>query len=77
MDSFYWANPGLLLFIFVLFKLKSYRKNCRLYGIVLIEGEHGDSLTTTTDPVQWTNFINDVYLYGFIVYCFGATDQYD
>ena len=46
-----WANPGLFLFIFVLFKHKLYKKTVGFSGIqtriVRVEGEHADHLTTT------------------------------
>ena len=49
---FKWANHGLFLFIFVLFKLKLYRKTVGFNGIrtriVGVEGKHPDHLTTTT-----------------------------
>ena len=45
-----WANPGLFLFIFVLFEHKFYRKTVDVSGIqtrnVRVEGEHADHLTT-------------------------------
>ena len=46
------ADPGLLLFIFVLFKHKFKRKNWRVRWMwtlnVGLEGDHADHLTTTT-----------------------------
>ena len=47
-----WANPGLFLFIFVLFKHNIIEKTLGFSGIrtriVGVEGEHADHLTTTT-----------------------------
>ena len=52
INTFQRANPGLSLFIFVLFKHSFYRKNLGFSGIrtriVRVEGEHADHLTTTT-----------------------------
>ena len=49
-------NPGLFLFIFVLFNHKFYRKtvDVSVIGtrIIGVEGEHADDLTTTTAKVQ-------------------------
>ena len=49
---FKWANPGLFLFNFVLFKYKFNRKTVSISGnqtrTVGEEGEHADHLTTTT-----------------------------
>ena len=49
-----WANRGLSLFIFVLFKHKHYIKTVDVSGIgtwiVAVEGEHADHLTTTMPP---------------------------
>ena len=49
---FKWANPGLFLFIFVLFKHNIIEKTLGFSGIriwiVGVEGEHADHLTTTT-----------------------------
>ena len=46
------TNPGLYLFIFILFKCKFYRKTVGFSGvrsrIVGIEGKHADHLTTIT-----------------------------
>ena len=51
-----WANPGLFLFIFVLFKHNTIEKTLGFSGIrtriVGVEGEHADHLTTTTAPAQ-------------------------
>ena len=47
-----WANPGLFLFIFILFKHKFTNKTLGFSRIrsriVGYEGEHDDHLTTTT-----------------------------
>ena len=47
-----WANPGLFLFIFVLFKHNIIEKTLGFSGIrtriVGVEGKHADHLTTTT-----------------------------
>ena len=47
-----WADPGLFLFIFVLFKHNYSEKIVGFSGIrtriVGVEGEHADHLTTTT-----------------------------
>ena len=48
-----WANPGLFLFILILFNTQFYRKkNVGISGIrtwiVGVEGKHTDHLTTTT-----------------------------
>ena len=55
-----WANPGLFLFIFILFKHKFYRKTAGINGIqtriVRVEGEHADHLTTTT-ALNYPNFL--------------------
>ena len=52
---FKWANHGLFLFIFILFKHKFYRKTVGVSGIrteiIGVEGEHADHLTTTTAQV--------------------------
>ena len=50
-----WANPGLFLFIFILFKHKFYRKTVGFSRIrtqiIRVECEHADHLATTT--AQW------------------------
>ena len=47
-----WANPGLFLFIFILFKHNFTEKTVGFTGIrtriVEVEGEQADHLTTTT-----------------------------
>ena len=47
-----WANPGLVLFIFILFKHKLCIKTVGISGIwtriVGVEGEHADHLTITS-----------------------------
>ena len=52
---YFMGQPGLFLFIFVLFKHKFYRKTVGFSGIrtgiVRLEGEHADHLTTTTARV--------------------------
>ena len=57
-NLFNWANHGLFLFIFVLFKHKFYRKAVDISGIrtriVGVEGEHAEYLTTTTAPLTST-----------------------
>ena len=52
---FKWTNPGIFLFIFVLFKHKFYKKTVGYSGIqtwiVAVEGKHADHSTTTTAPL--------------------------
>ena len=53
-----WANPGLFLFIFVLFKHNIIEKTLDFSGIrtriIGVVGEHADHLTTTTAHLVWS-----------------------
>ena len=51
-------TPTSYLFIFIVFKHKFYRKNCRLWtGIVGVEGTHADHLISTTAKIPYQSYL--------------------